>query len=63
MAKGGFNLQKWKTNDPGPREKIISTESSKRTREVGRPEDEETYVKSELESQGGRKGEKVLGLA
>ena len=62
MAKGGFNLRKWKTNDPGLRENISSTES-KRTREVGRLEDEENYAKSKLESQGGTKGEQVLRSA
>ena len=60
MAKGGFNLRKWKTNDPELREKISSSETS---REVGRLEDEETYAKSKLEPQGGTRGEKVLGLA
>ena len=43
---------------------MISTcESNKTTRKVGRLEDEETYAKSNLEPQGGTKGEKVLGLA
>ena len=63
MAKGGFNLRKWKTNDPELREKISSRETSKTSREVSRLEDEETYAKSKLESQRGMRGEKVLGLA
>ena len=63
MAKGGFNLRKWKTNDPELREKISSRETSKTSREVSRLEDGETYAKSKLESQGGMRGEKVLGLA
>ena len=63
MAKGGFNFRKWKTNDPELREKISSRETSKTSREVSRLEDEETYAKSKLESQGGMRGEKVLGLA
>ncbi|XP_074620271.1 uncharacterized protein LOC141879055 [Acropora palmata] len=63
MAKGGFDLQKWKTNDPELREKISSRETSKTSREVSRLEDEETYPKSKQESQGGMRGEKVLGLA
>ena len=63
MAKGGFNLRKWKTNDPELRDKISSRETSKTSREVSRLEDEETYAKSKLESLGGMRGEKVLGLA
>ena len=63
MAKGRFTLKKWKTNDPGLREMISTCESNKRTREVGRLEDEETHAKSKLEPHGGKKGKKVLGLA
>lgn len=63
MAKGGFKLRKWKTNDPGLRERIGTSETCTTKREVGRLEDEETYAKSKLENQGGTKGEKVLGLA
>ena len=63
MAKGGFTLRKWKTNDPGLREMIGTCESSKRTQEVGRLEDEETYAKSKLEPHGGTKGKKLFGLA
>ena len=63
MAKGGFTLRKWKTNDPGLTEMISTCESNKTTREVGRLEDEETNAKSKLEPQGVTKGEKVLGLA
>ena len=63
MAKWGFNLQKWKTNNPELRELISSSETRKTSREVGRLEDEETYAKSKPESQGGTRGEKVLGLA
>ena len=57
---GGVNLRKWKTNDPGLREKTRSNESGKTTREVKRLEDEETYAKSKLEPQGETKGGKVL---
>ena len=63
LAMGGFNLRKWKTNDPDLREKIRSSESGKITREVKRLEDEETYAKSKLEPQGETRGEKVLGQA
>ncbi len=63
MATGGFKLRKWKTNDPGLREKIGAGEASTTKREVGRLEDEESYAKSKLEPQSGTKGEKVLGLA
>ena len=61
MAKGGFTLRKWKTNDPRLREMISTRESNKTNREVGRLEDEETCAK--LEPQGGTKGEQVFGLA
>ena len=63
LAMGGFNLRKWKTNDPDLREKIRSSESAKTTREVKRLEDEETYAKSKLEPRGETRGEKVLGQA
>ena len=63
MAKGGFKLRKWKTNDPGLREKIGTSETSTTKHGVARLEDEESYAKSKLEPQGGTKGEKVLGLA
>lgn len=63
LAMGGFNLRKWKTNDPGLREKIRSTESGKTTREVKQLEDEETYARPKLEPHGETKGEKVLGQA
>ena len=63
LAMGGFNLRKWKTNDPDLREKIRCSESGKTAREVKRLEDEETYAKSKLEPQGEAKGEKVLGQA
>ena len=63
MATGGFKLRKWKTNDPGLREKIGAGEASTTKREVGRLEDEESYAKSKLEPQSGTKGERVLGLA
>ena len=63
MAKGGFTLRKWKTDDPGLREMISTRKSYKTNREVGKLEDEETCAKSKLEPQGGTKGEQVLGLA
>ena len=63
MSKGGFKLRKWKTNDPGLREKICASETSQIKREIRRLDDEESYAKSKLEPQGGTKGEKVLGLA
>ena len=58
---GGFNLRKWKANDPDLRDKICSSESGKTTWEVKRLEDEETYAaKSKLEPQGeGRKSIRV----
>ena len=63
MANGGFKLRKWKTNDPKLKERIGSIETTVAKLEVvKRLEDEETYAKSKLESQGGSKGEKVLGI-
>ena len=63
MANGGFKLRKWKTNDPKLKERINSIETTVTKQEmVKRLEDEETYAKSKLESQGGSKGEKVLGV-
>ena len=63
MANGGFKLLKWKTNDPKLKERINSIETTVTKQEmVKRLEDEETYAKSKLESQGGSKGEKVLGV-
>ena len=58
MVKGGFTVRKWKTNDPGLREMISTCESKKTTREVGKLKDEETYTKSKLEPQGGKREKK-----
>jgi len=61
IANGGFKLRKWKTNDPKLKERINLIETTETKQEmVKRLDDEETYAKSTLQSQGGSKGEKVL---
>ena len=63
MANGGFKLRKSKTNDPKLKERINWIETTVTKQEmVKRLKDEETYAKSKLESQGGSKGERVLGV-
>ena len=63
MAKGGFKLRKWKTNDPRLKERIGLSETAVTKPEiVKRLEHEETYAKSKLDCQGESKGERVLGV-
>ena len=63
MAKGGFTLRKWLTNDTTLREHINKQESAPDTKQVKTLDDFETYAQSSLGIPQDSSCDKVLGLS